>query len=72
MLTMKSPDPHDPVRLSVHDVKIKRKGHNLILTVDFIYDTWEPSDGQDIIWEQENALTCLRDTLGRGGLNDKI
>lgn len=69
---MKSPDPHDPIRLNVHDAKIRRQGHDLILTVDFIYETWEPSEGQDILWEQANALTCLREALRRGGIIDQI
>lgn len=69
---MKSPDPHDPIRLNVHDAKIRHQGHDLILAVDFIYETWEPSEGQDILWEQANALTCLREALRRGGIIDQI
>ncbi len=69
---MKSPDPHDPIRLNVHDAKIRHQGHDLIVTVNFIYETWEHSEGQDILWEQANALTCLREALRRGGIIDQI
>ena len=74
---MKSPDPHDSIRLNVQDVKIGRPSdpyctHDLIISVDFIYNTWEPSSGQDILWEQANALTCLREVLRRGGMADQI
>jgi len=69
---MKSPDPLDPTRLTLKDARIGRPAdsmyrHELLLTVDFLYEVWCAEDGQDVLWEQANALTCLREALRRGG-----
>ena len=74
---MKSPDPHDSIRLQVAAVNITRPDdpyckHDVIVSVDFMYEAWEPSGGQDILWEQANALTCVRNVLRAGGVEDQI
>jgi hypothetical protein len=69
---MKSPDPLDPTRLTLKDARISRPAdpshrHDLLLTIDLVYEVWCDEDGQDVLWEQANALICLRETLRRGG-----
>lgn len=66
---MKSPDVLDPRRLSVNRAYIGiTEHHEVEVTVVLRYDPWEPSAGQDVMWEQANALTCVRDALTKGGV----
>jgi hypothetical protein len=69
---MKSPDPLDPTRLSVNSVDVGSNAfaddHSIRIHVTFTYAPWFDEDGQDTLWEQANALTCLREALKRGGV----
>lgn len=65
---VKSPDPLDPVRLSVRDSGVyTNQDHEVEVSVTFLYEPWEPSAAQDTLLEQLRALDCLRGTLRRGG-----
>lgn len=69
---MKSPDPLDPARLTVTASSINtsvwadEKCMQIHVTIN--YQPWFDEDGQDVLWEQANALTCLREALNRGGV----
>jgi hypothetical protein len=69
---MKSPDPLDPSRLSVTASSINTSvwvdEHCMQMHVTFTYKPWFDEPGQDVLWEQANALTCLREALKRGGV----
>ena len=68
---MKSPDPLDPQRLEVIDASVHRdfgESRSVIVTVTLRYEPWSDEPGQDVMWEQANALTCAREALQRGGV----
>jgi hypothetical protein len=70
---MKSLDPLDPKRLTVDDAQVvanvwNDEGPVIRLHVTFTYQPWWGEAGQDVLWEQANALTCLREALKRGGV----
>jgi hypothetical protein len=69
---MKSRHPLDPVRLSVKDCAVQRSfgkdDYRVQVEVTFIYDPWLDEPGQDVVWEQANALTAIRLVLERGGV----
>lgn len=70
---MKSLDPLDPKRLTVDDAQVvanvcNEDGPVIRLHVTFTYQPWWAEPGQDVLWEQANALTCLREALRRGGV----
>jgi hypothetical protein len=69
---MKSPDPTDPVRLRVSDVRVTPSygsEEKLVLDVRFEYEPWwTPLADADLLFEQINALTCLRSALTNGGV----
>jgi hypothetical protein len=69
---MKSPDPIDPVRLSITDVNVGAgygDEEKLIINLRLEYEPWwTPLSGADLLFEQINALTCIRDVLHRGGI----
>ncbi len=72
---MKSPDPLDPQRLEVVDASVHRDfgdSHELIVTVTFRYEPWWGEPGADVLWEQANDLTCLRQALERGGVGSDL
>ncbi len=69
---MKSKDPLDPTRLHVHQAAIAaspwKPDCGIRIEVTFLYEPWWTDEGQDLLWEQANALTCLRQALERGGI----
>ena len=69
---MKSKDPLDPTRLSIRHVAIDhtswKPDRGIRIEVTLTYEPWWTDEGQDLLWEQANALTCLRQALERGGL----
>lgn len=69
---MKSPDPLDPVRLDVVSAETMtvESGAEVIVTVTFRYEPWEPSPAQDVLREQARAVDCVREALERGGVGD--
>jgi hypothetical protein len=67
---MKSPDPLDPVRIEVTKVYVGTEDFHPEITVTFRYTPWEPSAGQDVLWEQSNALACIRQALTKGGVDN--
>lgn len=69
---MKSPDPLDPVRLRVAsaDTLVAEHHEEILVTVVFRYQPWEPSPAQDVLREQARALDCVREVLERGGLGE--
>jgi hypothetical protein len=69
---MKSPDPLDPVRLSLRDSGVyTNQDHEVEISVTFLYQPWEPSAAQDVLLEQLRAIDCLSQVLQRGGLSDE-
>lgn len=70
---MSSPKPEDPVRLSVIRATARiDSDFDVIVTVAFRYSPWEPGPAQDVLFEQINALRCVRDVLDRGGMADEL
>ncbi|MCF8528049.1 MAG: hypothetical protein K9G24_05150 [Candidatus Nanopelagicales bacterium] len=65
---MKSPDPLDPQRLEVMSARVDRAQGTVRVIVEFAYEEWWGEPGADVLWEQANALTCLREALQRGGV----
>lgn len=67
---MKSPHPQDPVRLEVTEanVRVSLDRSEIVVSVEFRYDPWEPSAAMDQLWEQANALTAVKNVLDKGGL----
>lgn len=70
---MKSPDPVDPVRLEVNDVSVYSPPHRqeIRVSVEFIYQPWEPSPAQNVLLEHARALDCIREALERGGVGNE-
>lgn len=70
---MKSHLPEDPERLSVLRAEARiDNDRDVIVTIAFRYSPWEPSAAQDVLFEQINALRCVRDVLDRGGMADEL
>jgi hypothetical protein len=69
---MKSPDPLDPQRLQVTAATVGPDPDpdcaDLAVTVTFRYATWWGGMDPDVLWEQSNALQCIREALQRGGV----
>ena len=67
---MKSPHPQDPVRLTVEEaqVRVRPDGSEIIVSLEFRYEPWEPSRAMNVLWEQANALQAVQNLLERGGL----
>ena len=66
---MKSPDPLDPQRLEVVEASVHQDfgdARNVMVTVILRYEPWWDEPGQDVLYEQANALTCVRQALRRG------
>jgi hypothetical protein len=72
---MKSPDPIDPVRLRVSDVHVTPAygdEEKLVIDVRFEYEPWwTPLSQANLLFEQINALTCLRNVVERGGIRSE-
>ena len=69
---VKSPDPLDPQRLEVTRVDVMQtvdpaRSH-VFVNVTFVYEPWWGEPGQDVLWEQANAMLCIREALQRGGV----
>lgn len=68
---VKSPNPTDPVRLRLRDSGVYTNQDNEVeVSVTFVFQPWEPSAAQNVLFEQLNALTCVRGVLERGGMTD--
>ncbi len=71
---MKSLDPLDPKRLNVKNSTVSISPWSsdgaMRVEVTFLYEPWWADDGQDVLWEQSNALMCLRAALERGGVTE--
>lgn len=69
---MKSPSPLDPVRLQVTDVSVTAgygSDEKLIISLRLEYEPWwTPLSEADVLFEQINALTCIRQVLTAGGM----
>lgn len=66
---MKSPDPLDPQRLEVRSARVDRVQEGTVrVIVEFAYEEWWGDSGADVLWEQGNAIGCLREALQRGGV----
>jgi hypothetical protein len=67
---MKSPHPLSPSRVTLRrsEVETTYNGDRIIVTVQFVYEPWEPSTGQDALREQANALRTVRNIITLGSL----
>ena len=72
---MKSKEPLDPTRLTVKQASVNgspwANDHGIRIDVTFYYQPWCDEEGQDVLWEEANALTCLRKALERGGVTEE-